>query len=283
MLVFGSLFKCLDRVLTIAAALSSKSPFESFIQYNSDAKAKHRQFQDVDSDFVTLCNVFEAYSGVYTESSKHARSFCKSNYLSHSALRDISMMRRDFLDLLCGIGFVSKEEKNVFNLQAWYTSPINENAPNLEIVHSVICAGLWPNVAVLARATPGDQALLHRGHQLHFHKSSVNASKKRFSETESFFCYFERFGTATRESISTTCFVSSIPLILFGGEVEVKYQERKVTVDGWMEIEMAAQTGALLRELRGRFDVHLQALIDDASQNVKNDTILQDIAEILSA
>lgn len=281
MLVFGSLFKCLDRVLTIAAALSSKSPFESFIRNNADEKAKHRQFQDADSDFITLCNVFEAFNGIHTESSKQARSFCKSNYLSQSALRDISMMRRDFLDLLCGIGFVSKGEKDVFNSQAWHTSPINENASNLKIVHAIICAGLWPNVAVLARASPGEQTLLQRGHELFFHKSSVNASKKRFSEAESFVCYFERFGTATRESVSTTCFVSAIPLILFGGEIEVKHKERKVAVDGWMEIEMAAQTGALLRELRSRLDVHLRALIDDMKQNVKNDTILQNIAEIL--
>ncbi|KAG7344991.1 ATP-dependent helicase HrpA [Nitzschia inconspicua] len=281
MLVFGSLFRCLDKILTIAAVLSSKSPFESFIHESSDGKIKHRQFQDPDSDFATFCNVVEAYISSQSESSRTARLFCQSNCLNLLALRDICILRRDFLDLLSDIGFVSDGDRSSFDSPAWHQSQVNQNASNWRIVHAIVCAGLWPNVAVLKELKLGSHTLLHNGHELAFHLSSVNASKKRFSAAESFVCYFERFGTPTRESVSTTCLVNAIPLILFGGVVVVKHTERKVVVDNWIEIDMAAQVGVLLLQLRRQMDILLQDLLDGPDPNLKIDFIVQEIAEIL--
>ena len=84
MLVLGSLFQCLDKVLTIAASLSSKSPFATFLQDAATAKAKHKQFEDSDSDFATICNVWEGYNAARSISNKMGRTYCQSNYISTS-------------------------------------------------------------------------------------------------------------------------------------------------------------------------------------------------------
>merc|ERR1712194_410571 len=61
MLIFGSLFQCIDPILTIAASLSSKSPFAAFVGDAAVAKAKQRVFADPGSDFMTFCNVWDSY------------------------------------------------------------------------------------------------------------------------------------------------------------------------------------------------------------------------------
>ena len=42
----------------------------------------------------------------------------------------------------------------------------------------------------------------------------------------------------------------------------VKHTERKVVVDDWIEISMAAQTGVIFREVRKQVDRLLQAFLE---------------------
>jgi HrpA-like RNA helicase len=268
MLVFGALFRCMDKVLTIAAALSSQSPFSTFVNDASVAKAKQRAFTDPDSDFLKLCNVWEAYCAAATASSSAGRKFCHSNYLNHVALREIGDSRRQFLDLLCSIGFLDKKtvigHDTKIDSRTLQSSRWNENASKPELVHAVICAGLYPNVTHLEQPTYGEYTMFHKDERIFFHNSSVNASKKRFSASESWVVFHEKFGTPHRVSVSTTCFVHPFALLLLGGSVVVKHTERLVVVDDWIKIGMAAQTGVLMRELRKQVDALLLNMIENA-------------------
>jgi hypothetical protein len=250
MLIFGSLFHCLDKVLTIAASLSSKSPFSTYLQDAATVKAKHKQFEDPDSDFVTLCNVWEGFDVARSASSKAGRSYCQSNYLNITAMHEIGIAKRDFLDLLSNIGFVSKDAAHLYNTTLWEKSIANKNSNNWTLIHAIVFAGLNPNVALLRESTPGCYNLWQKDHEIFFHRTSVNASKKRFKKDQIWVVFFEKFGSANRVSISTTCFINSIPLLLFGSKIDVLHLRRKVLVDNWMEIEMAAQVGVLMRQLR---------------------------------
>ena len=40
--------------------------------------------------------------------------------------------------------------------------------------------------------------------------------------------------------------VSSYPLLLFGGDIQVKHRERNVTVDNWIEFQVIVQSKDLL-------------------------------------
>ncbi len=75
-------------------------------------------------------------------------------------------------------------------------------------------------------------------------------------------------------------------LLLFGGHVVVKHTERLVIVDEWMRINMSAQTGVMLREIRKQVDVLLQKMIERANTKEVREldgVVLDGIISILSA
>jgi len=267
MLIFGALFRCIDPILTIAASLSSKSPFAAFVHDAAVAKAKQRVFADPDSDFMTYCNVWDAYE----TSTIASRRFCQENYLNHIALREIGDARRQFLDLLCGIGFLDRNavmgNGSRVDPEQLKSCHFNRHAKKTEVVHAVICAGLYPNVLRLEQSPSMNYTMWHKDERIYFHGASVNAAKKRFLSSENWVLFHEKFGTPNRTSVSTTAFVHPFALLLFGGSVFVKHTERTVIVDNWMSIGMSAQTGVILRELRKKVEIFLQRRIECADNS----------------
>jgi len=288
MLIFGAMFRCLDQVLTIAATLSSQSPFSTFMKDASVAKAKQRAFCDPDSDFVTYCNVWEAFQESSAKSTGAERKFCQANFLNYVALREIGDARRQFLDLLCGIGFVDRKSlvgngNSRMDPTSLKKSIYNENSSNLDLLHAVICAGLYPNVAHLKPATTGDYTLFYRNERLFFHNTSVNSRKKIYSD--GWVVFHEKFGTPSRVSVATTCFVHPFALLLLGGSVVVRHTQRLVVVDGWIEIQMAAQIGVIMKELRKQVDALLVKMIEKAAPSeteLLGTNMVKGIVDILS-
>ena len=289
MLIFGSLFKCIDKALTIAAGLSSQSPFATFVRDANVAKAKQRAFADPNSDFLTLCNVWEAYSEAVATSASAGRKFCHANYLNPVALREIRDARMQFFDLLCNVGFLDRGQFMNQNSRIYSDdlrrSVFNENSDKPELVHAVICAGLYPNVANIEQGVGArDYVMTHKNERLYFHSSSVNSSKKKFSApSESWVVFHEKFGTVNRVSVSTTCFVHPFALLLLGGSVTVRHTERLVLIDDWIHIGMAAQVGVIMRELRKQIDSLLTRLIEDTgSKPVANqEGVIEGIVNLL--
>mmetsp|Transcript_42443 Transcript_42443/g.89122 ORF Transcript_42443/g.89122 Transcript_42443/m.89122 type:complete len:1576 (-) Transcript_42443:115-4842(-) len=271
MLIFGALFRCIDPILTIAASLSSKSPFAAFISDAAVAKAKQRVFEDADSDFMTFCNVWDAFFEAAKASASAGRKFCQENYLNHVALREIGDARRQFFDLLCGIGFVERNavmgNSTRYDPRRIKSCHFNRHAKKAEVVHTVICAGLYPNILRLDQSASMSYSLWHKEERIYFHRASVNSIKKRFSNSEHWVVFHEKFGTPNRTSVSTTAFVHPFALILFSRSVAVKHTERVVRVDDWMTIGMPAQTGVMLRELRKKEDAFLHRMIECTDSN----------------
>lgn len=280
MLVLGAMFNCLDSSLTIAASLSCKSPFATYFEDVALAKARHALFQDAEScsDFVTFCNVWEGYNKARKKSTSSGRSFCKTNFLDQNSLHEISSVRQEFLNHLSGIGFIPGEAVRAFGTAAWDKCSVNQNASKWPVVHAVVCAGLSPNVARLSMdgSTP---CLIQKEQDIFFHKSSVNAGKKRFRSDQQWVVFHDKFATPGRVSVSSTCFVSPLPLLLFGKSVKVKHTKRMVVVDDWIEIVMPAQTAVTLVQLRSQIDSLLERLVRDTDR--VNTSIMDEIAAIL--
>ena len=130
--------------MTIAASLSSKSPFSTFANDAAVAKAKQKTFADPDSDFMTYVNVWNAFSEAAETSTSAARRFCNENYLNYMALREIGDARRQFLELLCGIGFLDRKSigngSSRIDFKQLKSSIYNRNAKKVEVAHAIICA-----------------------------------------------------------------------------------------------------------------------------------------------
>mmetsp|Transcript_1878 Transcript_1878/g.3299 ORF Transcript_1878/g.3299 Transcript_1878/m.3299 type:complete len:334 (+) Transcript_1878:299-1300(+) len=277
MLIFGAIFKCLDPVLTIVAGLSCKSPFVTALNDATEASARKKAFQHEHSDFLTICNVWDAFHAECKTASDRGRRYCSSNYLSWTALMEIRDIRNQSLELLAQIGFVPSR----MNGGDVGNSNFNSNGTNENVVQSVLCAGLYPNISHVVHESISDPPRLWHGkEQLHFHKSSVNFQKRRLPSE--WIMFHEKFATG-RTTVSVTSPVNAIALILFGGKVVVKHVEREVVVDEWIVLGMAAQTGVMLRALRGKLDNVLQSKIEQVDGSEDSDDLIDGIIQLLAS
>ena len=83
----------------------------------------------------------KAYDGWYeiiqSKGMRAARSFCEENYLSFATLNEVQNLRRQYTDALSVIGFFKKSNHEHYN----------GNSENLNLLKSIIFAGLNPNIA----------------------------------------------------------------------------------------------------------------------------------------
>lgn len=105
-------------------------------------------------------------------------------------------MRRQFFEHLVGIGFIAGAGgggrgggrgggggRGTDPCFAAMGAPFNANATNLELVKAVLCAGLYPNVAVVdarGAAGPGGPRLLSRSGEVFLHPVSVLHASRTF-------------------------------------------------------------------------------------------------------
>jgi len=285
MLILGALFKCLDKILTIAASLSTKSPFAQQIDRLQNTTARDKLLIHESSDFLTLCNFFEAFQHAARSSDRDGRTFCDKQLLNHSVMLEISAMRQHFADLLGSIGFVTRPHGNLHTSQHetfvdLKDSPYSKSSKLDNVVTSIVCAGFYPNVA---RATKESQdapiALYHKKQRLHFHSTSVNYNKKNLPS--SWIVFHEKFATG-RVSVSNTGMVKPFSLLLFGGKIIVKHSERGVIIDDWIELSCAAKTSVMFRELRNEIDFVLKDMIERVKMSDVGESLIDGIVDLLA-
>jgi len=274
MLIFGALFGVLDVVLTIVASLSAKSPFVANIDNSPQIKAAHKVFCHPSSDFLTSCKVWDAYIAAMNISPSNARNFCTKNFLNRTAFIEIGECRKQFFTLLSSIGFVDRSIKTLDDMAL---SSCNKNNSKEEIINAAICAGLYPNVAHVAKQ-PGVSSftLYNRNERLWFHKSSTNFNKILSTE---WIVYQEKFATS-KTFVSATSVIQPFSLLLFGHS-DVKHLERKVVIDGWIELNMAAQVAVMFRELKHALARSIEDRME-ANVGAEVDVIIDGICRLLS-
>lgn len=76
------------------------------------------------------------YEIIRSKGMKAARQFCQENYLSFTTLNEIQNLRRQYLEALNDIGFYRKSNTG-----------LDTNASNVNLLKSIIFAGLNPNIA----------------------------------------------------------------------------------------------------------------------------------------
>ena len=280
MLLFGALFKCLDETLTIAASLSTKSPFAINVTNTSEATAAHRAFAHPTSDFFSIVNVWKDYQVASSKSYSEGRKFCDKNYLNHTALTEISDVRKRFLELLQQIGFVSVGKQILKDYSC--NSRLNG------VVDAVIVAGLYPNIARVEKVSRTDPPALYCRNdrvkklfleRVHFHSSSVN--HKVIDLASDWIVFFEKFATA-RTYIAATSPAAPLSLLLFGKSITVRHLERRVIVDDSIEIKLAAQTGVFMRELQFEINTLLAQMIENKGhRSVNQERMVEGIVELL--
>lgn len=108
LMVYGAIFGCLDSCITIAAILSSKSPFLSPPDKRDLAKQAKMRFAQGDGDLLTDLRAFQQWDEMMQDRmpQRQVRSFCDENFLSYNTMSDIASTRTQYYSALREIGLV---------------------------------------------------------------------------------------------------------------------------------------------------------------------------------
>ncbi|XP_044284690.1 putative ATP-dependent RNA helicase DHX57 isoform X2 [Varanus komodoensis] len=297
LMLFGTIFRCLDPALTIAASRAYKSPFVSPWDKREEAFAKKLEFAIGNSDYLALLQAYKGWRLSSKESVQASHRFCRENFLSENVLQEMASLKRQFTELLSDIGFVKEGLRARDIERRWLQrgdgvleatgEEANANAENVKLISAMLCAALYPNVvqvkmpegkyqktstgAVKMKPKAGELKFVTKKEGfVHIHPSSVNYQTRHFESP--YLVYHEMIKTS-RVFIRDCSMVSVYPLILFGGgHVNVYLQKGEFVVsldDGWIRFVAAShQVAELVKELRCELDQLLQDKVKNPSMDL---------------
>ncbi len=159
LILLGSIFKCLDATLTIAAILSSKSPFQAPFGARQQADTVRKAFARGDSDLLTNYNAYLAWKKVCQTTGQSEFQFCRKNFLSPQTLSNIEDLKGQLTAALVDSGFLPLTEHEKSHIKRnryssrrhdFFELPqrANVNSENDLITQSVIAWALYPKLLV---------------------------------------------------------------------------------------------------------------------------------------
>lgn len=249
MLVYGCLFKCLDKVLTIVSFLSAtKSPYETRIDVSNEISAIHHSFRHPSSDFLTFCNIWEAF-----KSSSNRKIFCSKTYMNRIVLEEILQTRKQLLLQLHSIGFASP----YITIDTLPISALNKHGNKDSIVSAAIVAGLFPNCLQRKTEIDGSSKFFHKDEQVWFNNSSVYFSAKPYCN---FLMFLEKMAT-DKTYISAATSTSTFSLMLFCRSIEITHASRQAVIDDWIKLDISPQLAVVFKEIRHVISIILETMV----------------------
>jgi HrpA-like RNA helicase len=292
-MIYGSLFGCVDAALTIAASMSARSPFVSPFGKRDLADAARKEFATEGSDHLTILNAFTQWKDLRRAKmgNRAIQSFLSDSYLSSLTLSQMEVLRKQFANLLKGIGFLPdgfSSEKS--------ESAENANSENVGLFKAVLCAGLYPNIIVAPRSLvnttsssppkgakkAGECAFQsHTKGEVYLHPSTISHSE---GHLDSRYCCYHAMVKTSKTYVRDMTTVSPFALLLFGGALEVFHKEGVISVDGWLKFRIAAKPATLIKHLRAQMENLLLRKIvspqDDVTNSAEGKALIQSISTL---
>jgi HrpA-like RNA helicase len=298
LIIYGALFGCIEPALTIAASMSSKSPFLSPFD-NRDAADLARQTFAIDgSDHLTILNAFNQWRTVrFTKGERRASEFLRENFLSRMTLYQMEELRNQFAGLLRDIGFLSSSYRLEKNTNGRSVSACtqslcdaNTNSDNIDLVKAVLCAGMYPNIIVAPRTLlsgsgskqeAGEVAFRSRSKgDVYLHPSVVSFSTQTLQYR---YCCYREIMQTKRLYIRDMTVVSPFALLLFGGALHVYHEDGVVTVDEWLQFRVARIPATLVKYLRSEMESMLLQKIVSPHDDILSTPHTKAIIKAISA
>ncbi|QGA14617.1 hypothetical protein EYB26_002273 [Talaromyces marneffei] len=279
LMVYGSIFGCLDACVTIASILIARSPFVSPRDKREEAAAARAAFSRGGGDLLTDLAAYQQWS----ERSKssgfwQSNSWCSENFLSHQTLREISSNRAQLLTSLKDAGILPFEyQQGTSSATRW-----DRNSNNTPLLQALIAGSFNPQIAQIrfpdkkfAASMTGTIELdpdartikyfnLENG-RVFIHPSSMLFSVQNFANA-AYLSYFSKMETSKVFIRELTPF-NVYSLLLFAGPIILDTMGRGIVVDGWLRLRGWARIGVLVSRLRMMLDDVLAAKIDNPSSS----------------
>ncbi len=277
LLIMGVLFECLDPILTVAAAMSSKTPFlKPFRALGAAAKA-HTTFEreaDARSDHLAVVYAYELWFGCGNDRTR--RSWCRQNYVGMEAMNTIKGLRSQFTHHLAAADLIEMEDLPSINssspdggqlLHPKHSTRKGDKA----LLRCVLCSGLMPRMACFM---PGKSSNFLTKHDncVFVHPGSVNfAFFQQVSGTgKNLLVVYHSKVRTTRTYMHDTTFVTPFSLLLWGSGVrhlrsgdivgeqrsssttgsKVKKGNVVIELDGWLRFQVDEEVAVIFKHLR---------------------------------
>jgi len=192
---------CVDEMTIIVAALSIQDPRERPVEMATEADRVHATFQDVQSDFVTLLNIWHRYHRhqQMVKSNNQMKRFCREHFLSFMRMREWRDIHQQISLLLKEHGFRNGEGgiRNAERAKAGkvLANDVDSAFPiahsTFEGIHKSVLSGFLSNIAQkkeknIYRATKGREVMIFPGSGL-FNKAKNWIVAEEMMETSRLF------------------------------------------------------------------------------------------------
>ncbi|KAI0473028.1 helicase associated domain-containing protein [Xylariaceae sp. FL0804] len=231
----GAIFKCLDMAITVAAILSSKSPFTAPFGQRSQADQARKAFKRGDSDLLTVYNAYLGWKRV-CQTSHHDFQFCKKNFLSPQTLSNIEDLKGQLIVSLVDSGFLQltdEERRTLKRLRfssrrrQFFDLPqrVNINSDNDVIAASVIAWSFYPKL--LVRENKGFRNV-GNNQSISLHPSSVNKGHLELK----WLSYYHMMQAKQFLNAHETTAVENFAIALLCGDVRIDMYAGVLILDG---------------------------------------------------
>ncbi|KAJ5102093.1 hypothetical protein NUU61_004315 [Penicillium alfredii] len=277
LMIYGSIFGCMESCLTLAAILTVKSPFVSPREKRDEADAAKASFsRPGDGDLLTDLAAYQAWSErARAQGNWQTQSWCGANFLSHQTLRDISSNRAQFVTSLKDAGVLPVDYSDA-PANVW-----NRNAANRNLLRALIAGAFQPQVAQISfpdkkfassvtgtvEVDPDARTIKYFNQEngrVFIHPSSILFSAQGYPSAAAYLSYFTKMATSKVFIRDLTPF-NAYSLLLFCGSINLDTVGRGLVVDGWLRLRGWARIGVLVSRLRTMLDEALAARFDNPS------------------
>ncbi|KAF1916305.1 ATP-dependent RNA helicase A [Ampelomyces quisqualis] len=157
LVLLSTTFSCVDVAITIAAILSSKSPFLTPFGAKQRADIARLSFKKGDSDLLTTYNAYKAWRTVCTTPGRSEMQFCHKNFLSPQNLGNIEDLKAQLFSSLVEAGFLHLSPDERRTLQRYKSTSrhrsfvhvpphYDAHSDNDIFVNSVIATAFYPKI-----------------------------------------------------------------------------------------------------------------------------------------
>lgn len=230
LLVYGSIFSCMDVCLTIAAILTARSPFVSPREKREEAKEARSNFSNGHGDLLLDAMAYNSWSEkTKTLRFRDLQQWSSENYLSQQTLREISSTKSQLVSSLQDASIIPIDYKtpNSTSYQA-----LNAKVHEMPFLRALIAGALNPQIARIEfpdkkfAASLGGAVELdpeaktikyfsQENGRVFVHPSSVLFDTQAYSGSASYVSYFSKMATSKTfiRDLTRTYFVPYVPSI----------------------------------------------------------------------
>lgn len=138
LLIFGTIFGCLENALTLASIASTGSPFINSFDERDAIKKVQQKFSQGQGDLIAIVNAFNEYD---TLKGSSANKWLSQNYLSFIKFKEMRSTRSQYISILKDLGFVPLDyDKSKYR-------HFNRNNQNYNIIKTLITSAFYPQIA----------------------------------------------------------------------------------------------------------------------------------------